>query len=94
MPLSPVLCLSTVSPFPASQVAANCLLNQGLGQSQTMLLPLSGAHLVLPAANWPGMLLWFQLLLLLLLLFCCDIKQFYAQIETDNCRRGLIYGLK
>lgn len=51
-------------------------------------------------ANWPKLLLLellllellllLQVLLLLLQLLCvlCDIKQFYAQIETDNCRRG------
>lgn len=47
-------------------------------------------------ANWPKLLLLellllLQVLLLLLqVLLCvlCDIKQFYAQIETDNCRRG------
>lgn len=51
-------------------------------------------------ANWPKLLLLellllvllllLQVLLLVLQLLCvlCDIKQFYAQIETDNCRRG------
>lgn len=53
-------------------------------------------------ANWPKLLLLellllllvllllLQVLLLLLQLLCvlCDIKQFYAQIETDNCRWG------
>lgn len=49
-------------------------------------------------ANWPKLLLLELLLLVLLLLLqvlllqllcvLCDIKQFYAQIEADNCRRG------
>lgn len=54
-------------------------------------------------ANWPKLLLLellllelllllqvllLQVLLLQLLCVLCDIKQFYAQIETDNCRWG------